>query len=171
MIDIPTAVTNAEAVELSSLASGKTVLEAGALLGHSTVTLALTAKHVVSVDPHEGYPEHDPRPTLQPFLDNLTRCGVRDKVTVCIGTHEDVFPYLDEDTFDLVFLDLTGHYEDTWDAMQRAIPLLTVTGVLAVHDCGHSEWPGVQQAVREFAEDVGGEPRLVDRLAVFRPYL
>jgi protein-L-isoaspartate O-methyltransferase len=63
-LNIPTAVTPREAAVMVTHASGRLVLEVGALLGYSTVTLATTALHVVSVDPHDGYPAHDPRPTL-----------------------------------------------------------------------------------------------------------
>jgi predicted O-methyltransferase YrrM len=154
-IAIPTAMTDVEAA-LASLAAGGVVLEVGALLGYSTVVLASRAEFVLSIDPHDGYPDGDPRPTLAPFLENLARYGVRDKVAVIVEPAEKALPFLASEYFDLVFVDVTGRYEDTIAVMEGTMPLLRTGGVLAVHDCGHPEWPGVNRAVKEF-----------DRLAIF----
>lgn len=166
--DIPTALTLAEAAELASLAEGKIVLEVGSLLGYSTVVLARVAEHVASVDPHEGYPQDDPKPTLGPFLDNLHRYGVSDKVTVWVGRDDKILPHLRAEYYDLVFIDCTGEYELTAAVMQRSKRLLSPEGRLAVHDCGHPNWQGVRRAVEEFALDHKTGFVLTDRLAVFR---
>ena len=71
MTDIPTALTYREDNLLRSICVGHVCYEAGALLGHSTVVIAQAAKALVSVDPHDGYPTWQPRPTWQPFLRNL----------------------------------------------------------------------------------------------------
>lgn len=165
---IPTALTGAETHQLSRLAENKRVLEIGSLLGYSTVELAAVAAQVVSVDPHEGYPEDAPRSTLGPFLENLESFGVRDRVVVMLGFDWQVLPVLRSGWFDLIFIDMTGDYETTLTAMRSAKPLLACDGVLAVHDCGHPEWPGALQAVEEFASLNRLEYELTDRLAVFR---
>jgi predicted O-methyltransferase YrrM len=166
-VDIPSAVTPAEAATLDALAAGQIVLEVGALLGHSTVVLARSAKHVISIDPHEGYPAHDPRPTLGPFLSNLERWAVRDKVTVMLGTDADVLPYLQVRSFGLAFIDCTGEYQVTLDALRRCVPLLRHHAAMAVHDCGHPDWPGALEAAETFALEQGRTFELVDRMAVF----
>jgi protein-L-isoaspartate O-methyltransferase len=79
--DIPTALSLPEARELARLAEGRRVVEAGALLGFSTVVLARAAASVVSVDRHEGYDA----PTLGKFLRNLDRFGVQGRVEVRVG--------------------------------------------------------------------------------------
>ncbi len=165
---IPTAVTPAEARALIDLARGKRVLEVGSLLGYSTVLMAEVARHVVAVDPHEGYPAGDPRPTLAPFLDNLSTHNVRRKVTVLVGTDADL-PFLAPRSFDLAFIDTTGEYEDTWRIMHAVVPLLRPDGVLAVHDCGHPDWPGAEAAARDFSNTYALPFALVDRLAIFTP--
>lgn len=164
MIDIPTAITPAERGRLQELAADNYVLEVGSLLGHSTVAMAQVASHVVSVDPHVGYPANDPRPTLIPFLMNLNRYDVRDKVTVTVGTHRDVLPWLKPKKFDLIFIDTTGEYDLTLDVITSTLPCLTVDGAVCVHDCGHPDWPGAMAAVESL--DVPFE--LVDRLAVIQ---
>jgi predicted O-methyltransferase YrrM len=162
-LDIKSAMTDAEADRLAQLAIAQDVLEVGALLGHGTVAMALTARSVVSVDPHAGYPEHNPRPTLAPFLENLERHGVRGKVTPIIGMDHEVLPRLAPRQFGVAFVDLTGYYEDTRDCIRRVIPLLRHHAVLAVHDCGRDGWPGVMQAV----EELGRPWEQVDTLSVF----
>jgi predicted O-methyltransferase YrrM len=164
---IPTAVTPCEAAELQRLARGGDVLEVGSLLGFSTVTLARVARHVHSVDPHAGYPAHDPRPTLEPFLRNLREHGVRDKVTVHVGTDGEVLPALAPAQFDMAFLDMTGLYNDTYYGIERAARVLRHQAVLCVHDCGHPDWPGALAAVEDYATHHGTEFRLVDRMAIF----
>lgn len=166
-IDIPTAVTLAEGNRLRELARGKRVLEVGSLLGYSTVLMAQVAKHVVSVDPHEGYPASNPRPTLWQFRRNIFLHGVADKVTPMIGTDDVVLPLLDTRQFGLVFIDGTGEYDMTLAAMRRAVPLLRYCGALAVHDCGHPDWPGAMDAAETFAREGRRTFELIDRLAVF----
>lgn len=166
-IDIPTALTDAETAELQRLAAGKDVLEVGSLLGYSTVCLAQVAAHVHSVDPHVGYPVENPRPTLGPFMANLERYGVREKVTVHVGFDADVLPSLRHHQFDLAFLDMTGLYEDTLRGIRLTVPLLRHWAALCVHDCGHPEWPGALAAVEDFATAIGTTFRLIDRLGIF----
>jgi hypothetical protein len=52
--DIPGWLHHAEGKALAEMARGKRVLEVGSYCGLSTVCMARTAKHVVSVDPHDG---------------------------------------------------------------------------------------------------------------------
>jgi len=166
-IDIPSALEYREADVLRLYALNGQVLEVGALLGHSTVTLAQVADRVVSVDPHVGYPEADPRPTLGPFLANLERYGVRDKVVPCVGRDDEVLPFLRPKSFDLAFVDTTGKYSDTLRAALGCLPLLRDRGVLAIHDCGHPDWPGAIKAADRLVLVTGVKYELVNRLAVF----
>lgn len=172
MIDIPTALTRDETSVLQAICVGKHVLEIGALLGYSTVAIAQVAESVKSVDPHEGYPSDNPRPTFQQWGENLSRHGLSHKV-VCFKMRwqlavqlERIYPY------EVVFMDLTGEYDDTKECLQYFAPewgwsLKTI----AVHDCGHPEWPGVDRAVEWMKERLGPYHytfEQIDRLGVFR---
>jgi predicted O-methyltransferase YrrM len=165
-LNIPTAVTPREAAVMVTHASGRLVLEVGALLGYSTITLARTALHVVSVDPHEGYPADNPRPTLSTFRANLREHGVEHKVTPVIGT-DAILPMLAPRSFGMAFIDTTGEFEDTARIIRAVLPLLRHEAVLAVHDCGHPDWPGALEAVEKFSKDHDRIYRLTDRLAIF----
>lgn len=173
MIDIPTALTLAETEKLQEVCRDKYVMEIGALLGYSTVAIAQVAKRVISIDPHEGYPEHDPKPTFETWSENVKRYGVRDKVIPIVDTWQNAcnlnlgrLPY----PYDVVFMDLTGKYEDTKECLMHFHPewgwrLQTI----CVHDCGHPDWPGVMKAVKEFRDFLGmhSEYEQVDKLGIF----
>ena len=152
MVNIPTGVSIQEIEELRSLARGKIVLEVGSLLGYSTVNLAQVAERVHAVDPHEGYPDHDPRPTLQPFIENLNKFGVRDRVKVHIGKAQDILPVFRYDYFDLGFIDVNGGYEDTLYCLKAVSYLVRPGGWLAVHDYGRvsPDCSGATRAVEEY---------------------
>jgi protein-L-isoaspartate O-methyltransferase len=70
----------AEGKALAEMARGKRVLEVGSYCGLSTVCMARTAKHVVSVDPHDGRGTAESRGTPGGVPGNLERYGVTDKV-------------------------------------------------------------------------------------------
>ncbi len=161
--DIATAMTRAEAEELARLADGKVVLEFGALLGFSTVVLAQTADMVYSVDPHFGYPLAAPRPTLTPFLANLERYGVTQKVVPILSKAENILPIIDSKSIDLVFIDITRCAELLlYESAQNIKPK-----VIAVHDYGIPEWTGATEAVDKFSAETGKRFRLVGTLAIF----
>lgn len=165
-MSIPTAITEREAACLCRHAAGRLVLEVGALLGFSTVTLASVAIHVISVDPHEGYPNGEAPETLSEFRRNLHTYGVTHKVTPVIGT-DSILPMLAPGSFGMAFIDTTGEFEDTYRIIRAVLPLLAPESVLAVHDCGHPDWPGALEAVEQFSHEFDILYRLTDRLAIF----
>lgn len=165
---IPTAVTQAETEEIQRLARNRIAIEVGSLLGYSTVKIAQVAAHVTSLDPHEGYPEDNPRPTLSAFLENLERFNVRENVTPIIA-NDDYLGMLRAETFGFAFIDVTGEYNDTLRVCTRIVRLLTPKAILCVHDCGHPDWPGALEAVRMFRVETKTAFYLVDNLAVFNP--
>jgi len=156
--------TDQEAAELARLARGKTVLEIGAYAGRSTVVMATTANHVLSVDHHRGSAEHQPGggayderfvdaktglfTTYPAFLQNLIEWKVADRVTIMIGKSESVLRFLTA-AFEMVFID--GSHDQTSataDAIAARILLRRGAGVIVFHDYGG--W-GVGEAAREIA--------------------
>jgi predicted O-methyltransferase YrrM len=156
MIDIPTGITQTEVFRLREMAKDKTVLEIGSLLGFSTVNLAQVAKLVHSVDPHEGYPDNDPKPTLQPFQDNLERYGVTHRVVIHVGKAQDILPTL-EPIFDFAFIDVNGKYEDTAYCIWAAGRLIKPNGWMAIHDFGRTnpDCGGATRAIMQYMKDRG----------------
>lgn len=174
--DVLSAVTFAECERLAELAHEGRVLELGSYYGRSTVPLASTAATVHSVDPHEGGPSDAPR-TLVPFLDNLERYGMREKVVVHVGASTDVVRLFREDSFDLVFIDAMHQRPEVDVDVVLAARCLRAGGALALHDYGRGgvwvgdAWHsfGVTEALDEFLGLTHGRaPDLVDTLAVVR---
>jgi len=142
---IRTALTIAETNKLKELAQNNLVYEAGALLGHSTIALASTARHVISVDPHEGYPAQRPRPTWEQYLKNLHFSGFRDKVLPIKG----VFTNTPIPTcYAVAWADLTGKFDLTAAFLNNAAHCR----IIAVHDYMRSNCEGATRAVDEFIQ-------------------
>lgn len=165
--------TELEGRALARLAIGKRVLEIGSYCGRSTVCLAQTAEHVVSIDPHDGRGTPDPRDTYEAFAANLKAYGVSKVVTAIRGT-------LDNQKlpgkFGLIFIDGAHDIKSVRRDTDRAIELLAADGLLAFHDYRtkpgeyDGRWDaGVTEAVNEILD---GGSELVERIgsiAVVRP--
>lgn len=166
--DIESSLTEAEGRTLAELANGKIVLELGAWLGRSTVCLAQTAARLYSVDWHRGDEHAGLAPTLAPYLRNLNRYGLFDRVIPIIGRFEDVLPALGYAHFDGVFLDGFHTYEAVLSDADQARRLVAPGGWMAFHDYGvqassfSNEPFGVTDAVNEM---FGTAVTVVDTLA------
>ena len=157
---IPTAMTPAEREALQSLAAGRNVLEIGSLFGYSTIALAEVANVVWAVDPHDGYPLSNPRPTLQQFTANLKRSGVRNVIPV-IAKGQSIIEQLPVGYFDLVFIDCSRDAGELITMVSKLRPEF-----IAVHDYGHPEWTGATIAVDEFLKRSARWLKTVDSLAI-----
>lgn len=146
--------SDAEADCLAGLARDKTVLELGAWLGRSTVVLASTAAHVVSVDWHKGDEDAGFGDTLPGYWDTIRNL---DNVTMVVGRFEFVVP-LFAPVFQLAFVD-GCHAVDAVERDAR-LALAVTRGTVVFHDY---DQPAVQAAVTA----VFGPPvRQVDTLAI-----
>lgn len=140
MTYIPTALSRREDLALQRYARDRRVVEAGALLGHSTIQLAQTAKHVVSIDRHIGY-DYWRNDTLRAFRRNLTVGGVFQKVDAVVG---DAVQMLPRYSADFAFIDLCGTYGGTLAAIRAArAPLI------GIHDFERQSCAGVARAVKD----------------------
>jgi hypothetical protein len=149
--------TEPEAKELQRVCAGAVVLELGAYKGRSTVAIAQVAKHVVSVDRHQGIPGHDP----DSLPDYLAAVRHLPNVSIVVARFEEFVPLLRDVSFDVIFID--GDHDP--ESVQRDITLI---GHLAreqtvFHDF---DFPEVRDTVMRNFD--GEEPdRLVGSLAVY----
>ena len=135
MTGVPTSISDRESSCLSRWARDKRVIEAGALLGGSTIILARAARHVVSIDRHEGYSG----PTLAGFLSNLERAGVRGKVIPVVG---DAIQMMRFPGMEFGFLDLTGEWDSTFYGIHYCS-----AKIIGIHDLGRPNCAGVEKAI------------------------
>lgn len=144
--DIMSSVTGAEAAALQSFTRDAVVLEVGSWWGFSTVTLAQVAKRVDAVDWFRGDDHAGRDESLGPFIANLDRYGVRDKVVVHIGRSEDVLPLMPRGHFDFAFIDAYHTTEAVDRDAQLVLPLIRVHGLIGFHDYGDERF-GVTEVV------------------------
>jgi predicted O-methyltransferase YrrM len=147
--------TDAEAECLARLAAGKNVLELGAWLGRSTVTLASTAEHVVSVDWHKGDESAGFGDTLPGYWDAVRNL---DNVTMVVGRFEFVLP-LFAPRFALTFVD--GAHDHDSVVRDACLAVAVTHGKVVFHDFNQQR---VQQAIEKTG--IVAVP-LVDSLAVW----
>jgi predicted O-methyltransferase YrrM len=134
-----------EAICLHALARDRKVLELGSYCGRSTVSMALSADVVVSVDHHMGDNGTGPGYTLPEFIRNLERCGVRDKVIPIVTTTEKANSLLVPAFYDLVFIDASHEYPSVCHDIALAKKMVKPNGTIAFHDYGSD----VQQAAED----------------------
>lgn len=134
---IPTALSAREDALLQRYAAGRRVVEAGALLGHSTIQLARTATEVISIDRHTGY-DGRPNDTQRQFMRNIQVAGVAKRIRPVVGSYS----YMLLHPADFAFIDLCGGFHNTLAAIRFArAPLI------GVHDYQRQNCRGVAQAV------------------------
>jgi protein-L-isoaspartate O-methyltransferase len=157
-----------EGKALADLARGKRVLEVGAYLGLSTVCMARTALSVVSVDPHDGRGTALPADTLKPFLENLRKHHVYDRVRV-LAKPLDRSRAAAYGPYDLVYIDGAHDRASVESDIAEAVPMLAPGGLLAFHDYRSATDPGVTEAVDALLEAGGSLLSVTESLAVVRP--
>lgn len=160
IIGIPTSMTAKETEALQTLCAGRKVLEIGSLLGYSTIAIAQVAREVWAIDPHDGYPLSDPKPTLAGFIDNIERHGVKDKIITIVANAQLVLPTL-KGHFDVIFIDITRHAKELIFKANYMEPQY-----IAVHDYGHPVWTGATEAIQAFNELSRCPMTVTDTLAI-----
>lgn len=149
--DIPTSISVPEALRLVELARDAQVLEVGSWWGFSTVAMAQVAKHVDAVDHHLGDDHAGHDESLQPLVANLERYGVRDRVSVLVGSSSSLLPRLVRGQYDFAFIDAYHTTEAVLEDARLVMPLVRKGGRIAFHDYGRF---GVSEAVHELFDRI-----------------
>lgn len=132
----------------------QTIVEVGSWKGRSTVCLAEnTPGAVFSVDTWEGHLEHDAangldKEFLVDFLHNAKGLDNVYPIPITSVRAAGMFRLIGL-KFDFIFIDASHDYENVCADIAVWRPLLKRGGILAGHDYGHDDWPGVKQAVDE----------------------
>ena len=138
--------------QLLDLATGHdVVVELGTGTGWTSISLALA-------DPRRRVVTYDPivRSERERYLELAGR-AVRERIELLAEPGEDATPALSSVGF--VFVDSAHDRESTVATVAAWRPALRPGGVMAFHDYGHPDWPGVREAVEELGlrgEVVGG---------------
>lgn len=144
-----------ELEKLAELAANRDVLEVGSFKGLTAWTMALVARSLWCVDTFKansaGQQQMEAHTTLEDFRRAISRFN---HVRYFAGTSEEASlnagsPRLPSEQFDLIFLDAMHTYEDVKSDINRWWPRVKAGGIMAFHDYGHWDFPGVKKAVDE----------------------
>lgn len=143
-----------ELAKLVELAAGKETLEIGAYMGLSAWGMAITAKHVTSIDTFKaatnGTRQTEEFTTLDAYKSAVSRYL---NVSHHVATSEEAAIFMAAENvhgpFDFIFIDADHSYEGVRGDIQRWWPKLKPGGVMAWHDYGHNDFQGVEKAVDE----------------------
>ncbi len=139
-----------EMEKLSELSANKECLEVGSFKGLSAYAIAIGCKHLWCVDTFKansaGQVQHEEFTTLDDFKAAISRFN---NVNYLMMTSLQASCTL-KDEFDFVFLDAMHTYEDVKEDIQRWWPRVRSGGIMAFHDYGHWDFPGVKKAVDEY---------------------
>jgi hypothetical protein len=171
-----------ERAELERLAAGKNVVEFGCYCGKSTVAMARVAEHVTAVDDFRGVaphacldsggkvttPGHETE-LMAEFADNIWKFGVKDKVSVIVGTAESKVRSIPLAGVGFVFYDADHSYEATYHVGGALFERMIDEGLnctIAFHDYNADD-PGVIKAVKQLSREFKRSFRVVSTLAIF----
>ncbi len=168
-----------EADELTKLTTGRRVLEIGCFVGLSTITMAKSASHVVTIDDFRGVPDssrldnrgettksESPSSMRAEFFGNIKLAGVAHKVTPIVSSWENVLSSMDLAKFDVIFHDADHSYQNTYDAGRMLFANAPDTTTICFHDFCKTDI-GVVRAVKMLARETGRPLRRIGTLAIF----
>jgi len=144
-----------------------TMVEVGVYKGRSLFFLAVEAENsgkpieVFAVDRFNW-----PATAMQDFARLRQAHGLTEHVHMVTSDSVTAARGFIDDVLDFVFLDAGHEYPDIEADIRAWWPKVRKGGILAGHDYGHPDFPGVAQAVNEHFQNVEG---LSDKLLLFPP--
>ncbi|MEM9413957.1 MAG: glycosyltransferase [Planctomycetota bacterium] len=131
--------------------------------GHSEAILQRTGvKHLVGVDAYQhrdGYddPMNLPQPQFEALHERTTQrlAGMAGRFELVRRESTDAAERYADEQFDFVYLDADHSEEGVWRDLCAWITKVRVGGIIAGHDYGHRDFPGVQRAVDRFVGRFG----------------
>lgn len=124
-------------------------LEIGTFYGGNLLSVVQTyASHTYSklfcIDPwvdYEDYPEYrgQQQHIFNSFLDNIERSGQKDKIIICRGYSNDVIPKLQDNFFDIIYIDGNHEPEYVLEDAVLSFRKLKKNGIMIFDDYG---WGG-----------------------------
>jgi predicted O-methyltransferase YrrM len=159
---------------LYDLCADKSVLELGSMVGMSSYVIASIAKEIDCVDAWDNtflHLQHDPLQMsvydkdwikkfnntppdmLEIFKHNCKEYIDSGKLKIRKGTTSDVCASIEDDKYDIVFIDADHSYEGVKQDISNYLSKIKSNGLMIFHDYNDSWWPGVEQAVTEALRD------------------
>ena len=136
----------------------KTIVELGvAFGGHAESILKNTSIHkLYGIDPYEHMPDYeDPMNLPQEEFEELYNFTLKrlssfgDRYVHIRKFSKDAVDIIPA-TIDSIYIDADHSYAGVWNDLCTWFPKVRVGGIIAGHDYGHPNFPGVKQAINEF---------------------
>lgn len=115
-------------------------------------------KKVFAIDPYMPYDDGPGGYVTQEVIDKVKECFLaniephKDKVEFINRMSKDAFLYVPDNYLDYIFIDGDHSYEAVISDMKKYYSKVKSGGIFAGHDKG---LPGVDQAIKEFAAEMG----------------
>lgn len=142
-----------ELEKLVELAANRDVLEVGSFRGLSAWGMALVASRLTCVDTFKansaGQHQMNEFTTLEDFTRATRRYSERHVTAWPMTSEVASKTALAGRDFDMIFIDAMHTYEEVRADIHRWWPRVKHGGIFVMHDYGHADFPGVQQAADE----------------------
>lgn len=138
----------------------KIIIEFGSYMGRSTRALADNTDGIVyAVDPWDGkYYNHDGSlcDSVNTDVFDIFKSNLEDHIKSgkVIPVKDYSWAFGEPIKADLIFIDGDHRYEEVKIDIMKALRYINPKGIIAGHDYGHREWPGVRKAVDEVLGNV-----------------
>lgn len=144
--------------KLVELAANRDVLEVGSFKGLSAWGMAISARTLTCVDTFKANSAGQFQLSNLTTLDDFKKATARfNNVAHFVGSSQEASATFTVGvTWDMIFLDAMHTYEDVKADIDRWWPRVWPGGLMAFHDYGHHDFPGVKKAVDERFPAVDG---------------
>lgn len=157
-----------ETAEIQRLAAGRKCLEVGSAFGWSACAMAVAgARSVTAIDLHQPHVTNEYKDTRGEMIANLDAYGAQ-QVCIIQRASQAALPELASsgEQYEFIFIDADHDEEPVRHDATWARKLLAPGGVLACHDYGNDNTPGVKAALDAVFPE--GPTRLVRSLWVLQ---
>lgn len=147
---VPGWLTETEGALLQKYARSKVCLEVGSYKGKSANYIAEVAESLTCIDTFkcdDSGQNQVEKSILMEFMQNTS--DYADKITPIIGDSAKVHVNLQNDHYDMVFIDAMHDYDSVKRDITNYLPKIKDEGILLLHDYNNQDYPGVKKAANE----------------------
>lgn len=158
--------TPSEGAVLQKYGTNSICLEIGSYKGRSTCYIAEVAKNVTCIDTFladESGQDQGQVSTYDEFRTNTSE--FHDIIRAIVGKSLTMADLIQDDYFDMVFLDAMHDYDSVYDDLSAYWSKLKLNGYFLFHDYANPDYPGVGKAAREL---IGEPDEVIDSIGVYR---
>ena len=158
--------SSAEGATLQKYGADKVCLEVGSYKGKSSCYIAEVAQNVTCIDTFLADTSGQNQvaaSTYEEFRHNTQQ--FQKKIRAIVGYSTEMAPLLQEEYFDMIFLDAMHDYDSVYNDLSAYWDKLKMDGYFLFHDYANPDYPGVGIAAREL---IGDPEEVIDSIGVYK---